>query len=115
MKKIKFILSVIIFIFFAAFVMAQEEDKKDIPAGMEKRQIGGSEFLVPKDTKVSKKGDLVILEPAHEYVARKFEEMEERLIRIEAKEQEFDVEIGQIKETLAELQKHASESDAQKQ
>ncbi|MCX5701378.1 MAG: hypothetical protein NTW64_00120 [Candidatus Omnitrophica bacterium] len=101
MKKIIPVLLAVIFFFSTALVTAQGEEKKEeIPPGMEIVVIGGSRVLVPKDVRSSKRGDLIVIEPAHEYVARKVAEMEERLVKIETKEEELGRKIEQINQIL---------------
>jgi hypothetical protein len=87
MKKIIPVLLAVIFFFSAALVMAQGDEKKEeVPPGMEIMVIGGFRVLVPKDVKSSKREDLIVIEPAHEYVAQKAAEMEQLLEKIESRE-----------------------------
>ena len=112
MKKIIPVLLAVIFFFSVALVTAQGEEKKDeVPPGMEIMVIGGSRFLVPKDVKSSKRGDLIVIEPAHDYVARKIAEMEERLAKIETKEEEIDQKIEQISQILSDMQRKIAVSN----
>ena len=89
---------------FAIFAMADEEGEKDsLPPGMEQIKLGGSEYVVPIGARVSKRGDLIVVESANEYVARKIYEMQERLAEMEAREEEFSKQIEQINKTLTEI------------
>ena len=64
---------------------AQETNDDEVPIGMEIIMVKpGMKQIVPKGTKVSKKGDLIVLEDSNEYSARRFEEMENRFKSLEA-------------------------------
>lgn len=89
MKKI----ILIVFMLMAASALAGA-DEKEVPLGMEILKVGGAEFLVPKGTKVSKTGDLIVFEPVEQYAARKITDMESRLaeFRLDLKENKGKVE-----------------------
>jgi hypothetical protein len=108
MRKISCIILMLVFVVLVNSGAAQEqtEKKDEFPPGMEVIQIKGAKFVVPKGTKVYKKGDLVILEAAHEYVARKVSELEERLLRMEAREEELGQKFEQLDKTVSEMQKN---------
>ncbi|MEI6631178.1 MAG: hypothetical protein WCL25_01015 [bacterium] len=104
-NKVTLILAV--FIALLSLPVQAQEDKKEeaLPSGMEKMKIGrATELVVPVGTKTYKKGDLVVLESAGEYVARRFVEMEERLLRIEAQEKELKEKIEKIDAMFIQVQ-----------
>lgn len=85
---------------------AQEEDQ-DIPPGMEKITVGrGAQVVVPQGALITKRGDLVVLEGANEYVGRKVAELEARLEKIEKDQKE-------LKENLEALAKALSDAKSQ--
>lgn len=93
MKKI----ILIVFMLIAVSVSARA-DEKEVPPGMEIIKTGGAEFLVPKGTKVSKTGDLIVFEPVEQYAARKISDMENRLA-------EFRLDLKEIKEKIEKFSK----------
>ena len=98
---------ILILVFLGSIAQAQEDkEEKSLPAGMEKMKVGRTtEFIVPVGTKTSKKGDLVVLESPSEYVARRLAEMEERLSKIEAQEQELKARIAKLETDLDQMKK----------
>lgn len=110
MKKI--ILFLLIFISVSiVFVCAQEEEKEEIPPGMELLEMGAARVVVPIGTRVRRIGALIILEDDSEYMSRRFLEMQERIIELEAKQEELKKEVETLKQALAEIQKDESASD----
>ena len=89
------------------FVYAQEK-QEEIPPGMESLEMGAAKVVVPKGTKVRKVGSLIILENDSEYMSRRFLELEERIIQLEAKEAELKKEVERLKQVLGERQKKES-------
>jgi len=72
-------------IVFSSSLWAEEAHNEEVPVGMEIIMVKpGMKQIVPKGTKVSKKGDLIVLEDSNEYSARRFEEMENRFKSLEA-------------------------------
>ncbi|MBM3254681.1 MAG: hypothetical protein FJZ08_00020 [Candidatus Omnitrophica bacterium] len=106
MGKRLILISLIFIITFYLSAQAQEDKKEEaLPSGMEKMKVGRTtELVVPVGTKTYKKGDLVVLESAGEYVARRFAEMEERLLRIEAREEELAEKIEKIDAMFIQIQ-----------
>lgn len=105
MKKIYLFLLIFVFIFSTPFLIAQEDKREEVLPGMEIMEVGQTKILVPKDTKMRKKGGLIILENIGEYVARRILDVEERLAEVEAKEEELRREVEQFKKVLDEIQK----------
>jgi len=110
MKGIKIFLLIFIFVFSCALVMPEEDEKEEVPAGMEIIQVGEAKFVVPKGAATKKAGDLIILDSASEYTVRKFLEIEERVAELEAKEEELQKEVKQLKQALDDMQKTKSDS-----
>ncbi|MDP3143082.1 MAG: hypothetical protein Q8N14_03945 [Candidatus Omnitrophota bacterium] len=98
-----------------------EEEKIQVPAGMEILKIGKRKdltILVPKGTKVTQESNVLLVEGIGEYSARRFEEIEARFKNLEArledlkkqieqlKKDDLKIQIGQLKKMVDELQKH---------
>lgn len=115
MRKINCFLLTVIFVFLVISVGAEEEKKEEAAPGMEIIQIRGSSFMVPKGALVSKKGDLVVIESGNEYVARRISEMEDRLVKIETKQQEFTQQIEQVNKVLSEIQQKGNATSVVKE
>ena len=119
MRKKYFVLFFVSFLIFSGFPYAKAEEDS-IPEGMEHIKVGGAEFLVPKGTKVRKKGDLYVMENISEYSARKFMEAEEQFQSIEVKYSNLKEETKEnskllekkqekIEKTLAHIKKELKE------
>jgi hypothetical protein len=61
------------------------------------KEIRGHRFSVPEDREVQKKHGVYILTPIDQYVAQKFQKMEERMAFLEA-------QVAQLTEQIAALQ-----------
>ena len=73
---------------------AQGTINQEVPEGMEAVQIGGSAWLIiPKGAKTRKVGAQVIVEGVKEYMSRRFEEMDARLIKIEKALEDLTAEV----------------------
>lgn len=98
-----------------------EEEKIQVPAGMEILKIGKRKdltILVPKGTKVTQESNVLMVEGIGEYSARRFEEIEARFKNLEVKledlknqieqlkKEELKTQIGQLKKMVDELQRH---------
>ena len=96
MNRTKIFILIFTFLFTGAIVFAQT--KRQIPKGMEVIKMGGSaEIIVPKGAKTRKVGAQIIVEGTKEYVARRFEEMEERFTAIEQNQEVLRNEIKNLK------------------
>jgi hypothetical protein len=107
-RAILFVLTLISFSIISIYIYAQEADKEEIPPGMERLDLGAARVVVPIGTRVRKIGSLIILENDSEYMSRRFLEIQERIIELEAKEDELKKEVEGLKEALAEIQKEES-------
>jgi len=87
-------LSYITLLLFSGFLYAEDEDKKYPPEGMEVIKVGNADFLVPFGTKVSKKGDLYVVENISEYSGRNFSNIRKQIVNLETKHNflKFDTE-----------------------
>lgn len=87
MKKIALAVLYAVIFFTGVYLFAAYEEKPEngisIPPGMEIIKSGDVNLLVPKGAVLSRVNDLIVLEGAEEYSARKFMIVEERLARIE--------------------------------
>lgn len=106
------ILCAAVFLVFSCHpcVARAEGQSEEAPPGMEKVQVGKStEVVVPRGTKVSKKGDLVVLESVNEYVARKMLEVEERLARIEEEQKVLRQQLEELSAAVEEMKERMHE------
>jgi hypothetical protein len=71
---------------------------------MEMIQVGPTRVMVPKDSRIYKRNNVLFLEPTLDYVTRKLVAVEERLANIEATQQE-------LSEKLEALSKIVSKKD----
>ena len=102
----------ILILAFSAALIAAEDKKKEVPVGMELVSVKDNyKLLVPEGTKIRKEGAIFILENINEYVARRFHDMEEHIVRIETTEEELKKEIEQLKNNLIKPQKAESLSE----
>ena len=87
----------------ACGVLAQEE-KEEVPEGMEKVAVGkNAAIVVPKGTRIIKRGDHVLLENADVYVARAVEELEKRMDKLEAAQKDLKEKIALVNAALEDL------------
>ncbi|MCK5494143.1 MAG: hypothetical protein KAJ14_13615 [Candidatus Omnitrophica bacterium] len=107
MRKKYVVLLFIGVLLFSGFLYAKAEEES-LPEGMEIIKVGGAEFLVPKGTKMRKKGDMNIIEDITEYLARKFVETRKQLENIEAKHNNLE---NETKENFNRLEKNQEEID----
>lgn len=97
MRKICFLL-VSACLFCVVCLIAEAQQKEELPPGMEIIEIGDVKHLVPIGTKVRKESGVVILEGHNEYMARRFIGVEQRLEKIES-------ELEEIRKTIEEIKK----------
>jgi hypothetical protein len=103
MKKLN-LLVLVFLLFFTVAVFAQ--NNLVIPKGMEAIQVGGSaKVIVPKGALTRYVGSQLIVEGTKEYVARKVEEVEERLTKLEANQELLLKEVQSLKVALNATQK----------
>ena len=100
MKKIILAFAALFVIFSCAQVIAEEAKKENIPAGMELKEIDGRKLYVPKDMNFTRKGDLIVLESANDYVARKLAAMEEHVANLEAKIEKLNEKVLELEKAL---------------
>ncbi len=91
-------------------VPAATAAEEPIPPGMEKKEIGGAQFVVPKGTRVTKRGDLIVLETIEAYVARTLADMRESLATLELGLSELNEKVD-ILLTEPKQQSPAAEQD----
>jgi hypothetical protein len=73
-----------VFALVAASSIARGGDEKTkVPVGMEEINIGRVKMIVPKGMKTRKHGSHVTLEDPNEYLARRLQEMNDRIKKIE--------------------------------
>ncbi len=98
MRETKIIFIIFILTLSAIFVSAEE-----VPIGMEELDIGGGHHrIVPKGSKVEKRGNLLVVESTARYVGRRFYELEHYIRRIEADQQERIAQLQGDQEELIE-------------
>lgn len=106
-EKVKLIgLFLCILTFAQVNIYAQgDANSAAIPEGMDLVEMSpGYKILVPKGQKINKMGDANILENIAVYVARRFSQMEARIIELESKQKICEREIILLKEKLAQTQ-----------
>jgi len=100
----------VILIMFLSFVLgaaaiAEKRSNEDVPPGMEIIIINKVRYLVPKGTKIRKRGGVFVLEGKSEYMAERFDIVYKHLESIKEKEKELTLEVEQLKKTVEKLQK----------
>jgi len=106
-KRALFFVAAVIPLVWMSYGISQEEEQ-GIPAGMEKVTVGrGAEVVVPKGAKITKRGDLVVLESANEYVGRRITELEERLEKIEQDQKELRQKMEVLAKALSDSKNQA--------
>lgn len=100
-KKISFVFLIFIFALWAISVFAQEYEWSqiiEIPPGKEFIRVGGNVFkIAPQGAKTRKVGSEIFVEGSVAYTARRFMEIEERLIQLETEQGELTREIEELK------------------
>lgn len=105
MKSLTLIVLILQFSCLLCIAQDQEKENKGLAPGMEVIKIGGANVLVPEGTKVTKKGGLIILESTSEYTGRKVLEIEERIERLESKDNELQEEITKLSALFEDINK----------
>ncbi|MDD5347257.1 MAG: response regulator [Candidatus Omnitrophica bacterium] len=78
----------------------EQEDAGAVPPGMELIKVGGTDILIPRGTKVTKKDALLILEPPEQFMARRILAMEEEIERLAQASRQLQQEIADLKKAL---------------
>lgn len=109
MKKTACLIFILTFSFFLSASFAQEYEEKAPPVGM--RYIGdkGAKRVLPTDAKVYKEGSTTIIESFHQYVARKFSEIESRFVKDEDQQARLSSRLEQLKQEMDTLKKENSD------
>ncbi len=95
MRKIHLFL-VSILVLTAILTITAKAEEVIVPPGWELIRIQGVRYLVPKGTKIRKRGGVILLtEVVNEYLANRFVEFDKRLAAIEK-------ELKQLKRVLGE-------------
>lgn len=102
MRQSKCTIIIFIIILFSTITFASAgeydtESKVNIPPGMELKKSGDVNVLIPKGATLQKVSDLFVIESASEYSARKFEEMESRMNKIETDIESLKSEVSRKK------------------
>ncbi len=104
MKKTIFFIVICLVCCSSLFVLAQNDQNQAAPEGMEYIQISnGYRILVPKGMKLIPVGSYERVEKLDVYVARRFEEMEQRFKATEASQVQMQGELAQLKAAVAQL------------
>jgi hypothetical protein len=104
MKKVNFFLLVLVLIFSAIVISAQEEEKINIPPGMEVVESGTVKLIVPTGSKVHQEGGLITVEDIGAYVGRRFLDVENSLTELKTKQENLEEEMRELRETLDKIQ-----------
>lgn len=84
------ILSMALIIALGSFAVYAQDDGEEelrsagVPPGMVMKKIGGRNVVIPRDSWVRKRGDILIYEDINAYIGRKMIEVEEHIAKIEA-------------------------------
>jgi hypothetical protein len=89
---------------FAAHAFAQSEDGIDVPSGMEVVKVGGTNVLVPKGTRVTRKDAALILEPLDEYASRLLLMLEQEITALKTQIVGLQEQTAQLRSRLAILE-----------
>jgi hypothetical protein len=84
-------------------------DKKNfrLGPGMEITTLGEINIVAPRGTKVRKEGSQIIFEDSGEYLGRKFDEMESRFAKIEARQEELKDMLERLDKAVEEISKRS--------
>ncbi|MBU3933377.1 MAG: hypothetical protein KKH11_01760 [Candidatus Omnitrophica bacterium] len=112
MKKVGFLILIVVSVFSAILVIANENGKKEeVPEGMEVLKAGNVRVIVPKGTKIDQKGNLITVEGISAYSARRFLEIEGRFVKTEERLVETKKRLTETKERLAETKGRLAETE----
>jgi hypothetical protein len=106
MRKISLFLLIFALVInsLVVFVRAQEykqEQRIELPPGMELIQVGANVFVVaPKGSKVRQEDTRIIVERTNAYMMRRFQDIEDRLTQLKAEQEQLKKEIEKIKISL---------------
>ena len=104
MKKIGALFLIGILVFSAIVAYGQKEPKiKPLP-GMKYIKVGNAQIMVPEDAVVRMVGTITTIETAEQYAARKFLQVEERLAKIEAEQEDLEKEIEELKRAIKDIE-----------
>jgi hypothetical protein len=104
MKRHIFFIVICLVCCSSLLVLAQNDQNQAPPEGMEYIQISnGYRILVPKGMKLIPVGSYERVEKLDSYVARRFEEMEQRFKAVEASQFQMQGELAQLKAAVAQL------------
>jgi hypothetical protein len=104
MKKVIILFTLTSILFAISFVIAQEEEIEQIPAGMEMIKVGATRLVVPRGTTVQKKGGLIILENINEYVARQLFALDARIQAIEERGERNQEQLRILHQRLKDIE-----------
>jgi len=100
----KFIICLAVSLLIVPFAFCYEPEKEEVPEGMEIIEVGAVKLLAPKGARIIEKAGLVILEDTAEYVARRLEQFELRMDRIEAEDQKTKQQLRQLEQAMEDVQ-----------
>lgn len=102
----------VFFILCGSPLWAQDKDYVDSEEhpGMEEKRVGDARVVAPKDARMYKHGDLLVLESSGEYAARKLLEVDNRLARLEEENLRLRKEINEMRNELDEVKKNSKAS-----
>jgi len=109
MKKINLLYPICcctLLLIFAGTAPAEENETKEgvqLYPGMEIKKVGDVNVLIPKGSKLRHENDLLVIESTDEYAAPRFIEMDKRLTKLEAGQQELKAEVKELKTTIQNL------------
>ena len=96
---------ILIFILFAGSALAEHEEEKSVPYGMESQKIGDVNVVLPRGSGMTKKNGRILVESDSQYAARKFLQIETRLDKMEAGQEGIERGIESLKDSVAEIER----------
>jgi len=70
--------------------------ESEIPPGMELKKVGGINLMVPEGAKLYKRGAVTVMEGASAYSARRLNDIESRLDKVEENIKELDKKVSAL-------------------
>ncbi|HRZ14263.1 MAG TPA: hypothetical protein P5110_02025 [Candidatus Omnitrophota bacterium] len=99
------------FFFATAGPARAQQQQQTIPPGMEVIKVGDTHVLIPRGTKVTRRGAQLILEPIDEYTARRLNDLDVSLAQLRAQTEELKKQVETLTRTIEQLQQGQSGED----
>ena len=73
------------------------------PPGMEVKNVGGINVIVPQGTRVHKEGSQIVYEDLGEYLGRRFYELTERLETLRGEQEKQSALLSQLQQEIEKI------------